>query len=82
MADGPKDYRDPKVTSTGSSGAKSSMNWLWWVLGAIVLLLILAWLLGWFGTGTTTTTTTPATTTEPPAATAPATDGEIVVDPN
>jgi hypothetical protein len=46
MADGPKDYRDPKVT-TSESG--SSMKWLWYIVGAIVLLLLLAWLLGWFG---------------------------------
>ena len=46
MADGPKDYRDPKVTTTDRG---SSMKWLWWILGAIVLLLLLAWLLGWFG---------------------------------
>lgn len=45
MADGPKDYRDPKVTTTDRG---SSMKWLWWILGAIVLLLLLAWLLGWF----------------------------------
>lgn len=25
------------------------MSWLWYVLGALVLLLLLAWLLGWFG---------------------------------
>ena len=46
MADGPKDYRDPKVTTTESG---SSMKWLWYIVGAIVLLLLLAWLLGWFG---------------------------------
>ena len=46
MANGPHDYRDPKVTTTGRTGP---MKWLWWVLGAIVLLLLLAWLLGLFG---------------------------------
>ena len=46
MADGPRDYRDPKVT-TSESG--SSMKWLWYIVGAIVLLLLLAWLFGWFG---------------------------------
>lgn len=47
MANGPKDYRDPKVTTTERSG--SSMKWLWYLLGALVLLLLLGWLLGWFG---------------------------------
>ena len=46
MAKDPGDYRDPKVTTTGRS---SSMKWLWYVLGAVVVLLLLAWLLGWFG---------------------------------
>lgn len=46
MANGPGDYRDPKVTTTDRG---SSMKWLWYVLGAILLLLLLAWLLGWFG---------------------------------
>ena len=25
------------------------MKWLWYVLGALLLLLLLAWLLGWLG---------------------------------
>ena len=45
MANGPGDYRDPKVTTTSGS---SSTRWLWYVLGAIVLLLLLGWLLGLF----------------------------------
>lgn len=45
MANGPQDYRDPKVTTTDRGG---SMRWLWYVLGAIVLLLLLGWLLGLF----------------------------------
>lgn len=47
MANGPKDYRNPKTTTTGSGGGTS--KWLWYILGAIVLILLLAWLFGWFG---------------------------------
>lgn len=53
MAQDPKNYRDPKVTTDtqGSRRAgRSSMSWLWIVLGVIVLLLVLAWLFGWMGT--------------------------------
>jgi hypothetical protein len=46
VANGPGDYRDPKVTTTERGG---SMKWLWYVLGAILLLLLLAWLLGLLG---------------------------------
>ena len=50
MATGPKDYRDPKVT-TGGTPRKSSTSWIWWALGILLLLLILAWVMGWFGGG-------------------------------
>ncbi len=66
MANGPQDYRDPKVTTTGRG---SSMNWLWYVLGALLLLLLLAWLLGLFTSDEDAT----AVTTEAPAT------GETVV---
>ena len=46
MANGPGDYRDPKVTTTQRG---SSTSWLPWVLGALALLLLQAWLLGLFG---------------------------------
>lgn len=46
MANGPNDYRDPRVTDTDRG---SSKKWLWYLIGAIVLLLLLAWLFGWFG---------------------------------
>ncbi len=83
MANGPGDYRDPKVTTTGQSG---SMRWLWYLLGALLLLLLLGWLLGLFGReaaeeaqtegaatetvtteGAATETTTETVTTEEPA---------------
>lgn len=59
MANGPQDYRDPKVTTTGRSG---SLNWLWYVLGALLLLLLLSWLLGLFSADEEVVTTEPAAT--------------------
>ncbi|TNC68239.1 hypothetical protein [Rubellimicrobium roseum] len=41
MADGPKDYRDPKVTTTDRGGSRT---WLWWLLVAIALALLIWWL--------------------------------------
>ncbi len=68
LANGPQDYRDPKVTTTGRGG---SMNWLWYVLGALLLLLLLAWLLGLFSANdeaaTATETTDEVVVTEEPA---------------
>ncbi|MBM2577952.1 hypothetical protein JQC91_16725 [Jannaschia sp. Os4] len=40
-----QDFRDPKVTDH-----KSGSNWILWAALALVALLALAWLLGWFGT--------------------------------
>ena len=48
MADGPKDYRDPKVTNTDKKGG-GAMKWVWIILAIILALLILGWLLDWFG---------------------------------
>ena len=64
MANGPGDYRDPKVTTT--TGRSGSMSWLWWLLGALLVLLILGWLLGWFGSEVdeAVVTTDEAATTE------------------
>ena len=47
MAENPKDYRDPKVTNSGSS--RSATTWIWIAVAVIVVLLILAWIFGWFG---------------------------------
>lgn len=79
MADGPKDYRDPKVTTTDRS---SSMKWLWYVLGALLLLLLLAWLLGWLGDDETEAVVVeePAAVEGGTVATEPA-DGVIVTEP-
>jgi hypothetical protein len=81
MANGPQDYRDPKVTSTGASGTttgSSSGKWLWYILGALLVLLLLGWLLGLFSgadeadevvvTEEPAATAEQATTTEEPAA--------------
>lgn len=74
MANGPQDYRDPKVTTTER---RSSMAWLWWVLGAIVLLLLLGWLLGWFGADDTDA----VVVTEPAATEGVVTDEVVVTEP-
>lgn len=88
MANGPQDYRDPKVTTSGTTARTGSRNWLWYLIGAIVLLLLLGWLLGLFSAADDQAATDAvvvdepaatgtATTTETPAATddAAATDG-------
>ena len=53
MADDPKDFREPKVTSTtgtGSTPAKGGgiPKWVLGLIAALVALLLLAWLLGLF----------------------------------
>ena len=48
MADGPKDFRDPKVTSGDSASSGGMGKWIGVVVAAIVLLLLLGWLLGFF----------------------------------
>ena len=77
MANGPQDYRDPKVTTTGTTSASGSRNWLWYIIGAVVLLLLLGWLLGLFAAADDE-----AAVTEEPAATegAVATDDAAATD--
>jgi hypothetical protein len=53
------------------------MGWLWWLLGGIVLLLLLGWLLGWFGSEVNEAA---VTTNEPTAVESTAAEG-VVVDP-
>ena len=43
-----EDYRDPKVTTTGSSSGGMG-KYIMYAAIAVVVLLLLAWLLGWFG---------------------------------
>jgi hypothetical protein len=57
MAQDPKNYRDPKVTTDTRSTGGGPMRWLWIVLGVIVLLVVLAWLFGWMGNDRVATTT-------------------------
>ena len=71
MANGPQDYRDPKVTTTGTTSASGSRNWLWYIIGAVVLLLLLGWLLGLFSAADDE-----ALVTDEPAAT----EGAVVTD--
>lgn len=58
MAQDPKNYRDPKVT-TESRSSSSSMQWVWIAAAVIVVLLLLAWAFGWMGTPRTGTATGP-----------------------
>ena len=53
MADGPKDFRDPKVTPTGTAttGAETTGGMGKWIgigIAALVALLLLAWIFGAF----------------------------------
>lgn len=57
MAQDPKTYRDPKVT-TEQRGSRP-MQWVWIVAAVIVVLLLLAWVFGWFTTPRTGTATGP-----------------------
>lgn len=66
MADGPNDFRDPKVTTDKDSGGGIG-KWIAIAVGAILLLLLLGWLLGLFADD------------EVDAAVVPAEDGEVVV---
>ena len=42
------DYRDPKVTKPTSSDEGGSGRWIGITIAAVVLLLLVGWLLGWF----------------------------------
>ena len=48
MADGPNDFRDPKVTRDTTDTGSGIGKWIAIAIGAILLLLLLGWLLGWF----------------------------------
>ena len=66
MAQDPKNYRDPKVTTQPRSGG-DAMRWVWIAAAIIIVLLLLAWVFGWFGrdAAVDTTTTTPGIQTLP-----------------
>ena len=69
------EYRDPKVTDTGTTATtRTGTSPVVWIVAALIILALLAWMLGWFGGETVTTTDTaePAavTTTDTPAETA------------
>jgi succinate dehydrogenase hydrophobic anchor subunit len=68
MADGPNDFRDPKVTTTGRKDSGGGIGkWIAIAVGAILLLLLLGWLLGLFADD------------DVDAAVVPAEDGEVIV---
>ena len=46
MADGPNDFRDPKVTTSSPSGGIG--KWIGLAIAALVALLLLLWLFGAF----------------------------------
>lgn len=51
MADGPDDFRDPKVTSNTTAKKDEGGGigkWIAIAIGALLLLLLLGWLLGLF----------------------------------
>ena len=60
------DYRDPKVTKTEDKSS-NMMKWLGIAAAVILALLLLAWLLGWFGADETEVETVEPATTEEPA---------------
>lgn len=71
------DYRDPKVTNSGSSGSK--MKWVWIALAVILGLLLLSWLIGAFDETAENETIEPAVVVdEPGALETEAVDGVIV----
>ena len=48
MADGPNDFRDPKVTTNNSSSSGGIGKWIGLAIAALVALLLLLWLFGAF----------------------------------
>lgn len=66
MADGPKDFRDPKVTP-GTKASGGIGKWIAIAIAAIVLLLLLGWLFGLFASD------------DVDAVVVPAEDGAVVV---
>ena len=67
MADGPNDFRDPKVTTDRKDTGGGIGKWIAIAVGVILLLLLLGWLLGWFADD------------EVDAAVVPAEDTEVIV---
>ena len=67
MADGPKDFRDPQVTSTEQKSGSGIGKWIAIAIAAILLLLLLGWLFGLFASD------------DVDAAVVPTDDGAVVV---
>lgn len=82
MANGPSDFKDPKVTkhTTASTGGGVG-KWVGILAGIIILLLLLGWVLGWFSNDDTDTATVPAENPTLTDGTAPAAEGDASGEP-
>ena len=82
MANGPNDFRDPKVTRNTESSANGVIGrWIGILAGIIILLLLVGWMLGWFANTDAETATVPAEGSTLSGETAPVVDGDVSVDP-
>ena len=62
------DYRDPKVTSTGTKRDSGTSKWIGIAVAVLVLLILIAWWTGAFnGADDVEPVATPPATTEAPA---------------
>jgi hypothetical protein len=74
------DYRDPKVTTTGTKRDSNTGKWIGIAVAALVVLLLIAWWAGAFN-GTEIEPVTTAPTTETPATTTPPAGGTATTTP-
>lgn len=80
MADGPNDFRDPKVTSgTKTSDSGGMGKWIGIAIAVLLVLLLLAWLLGLFANDEIDAAVVPVENGT--TAVVPVDDGTVVVPP-
>lgn len=77
------DYRDPKVTTTGTRQDTGTTKWIGIAVAVIVVLLLIAWWAGAFNGGgeVEPEATAPTTETAPATGTAPATETPTTEQP-